>query len=58
MPKDSLIDAPQFGITHPTIMLNPPTSLIAAQIHEWEPRVQIAVVEAPQGEDMTLARMG
>jgi hypothetical protein len=39
------------------IMINPPTTLIAAQIKEWEPRAQITSVEAPQGEDMTLANI-
>jgi hypothetical protein len=38
VPKGSLIDEPEFGITDPTFMLNPPTELIAAQIKEWESR--------------------
>jgi hypothetical protein len=37
-------------------MIRPPTDLITAQIEEWKPRGQIRAVEAPNGEDMMLAK--
>jgi phage baseplate assembly protein W len=57
VPKGSLIDEPEFGITDPTFMIRPRVNLIAAQMHEWEPRAQVIAVEAPVGEDMTLANI-
>ena len=51
------VDQPDFGITDPTFMINPPTTLIVSHIREWEPRAQIEAIEAPQGEDMTLANI-
>ena len=38
-------------------MIRPRVNLIAAQMHEWEPRAQVIAVEAPVGEDMTLANI-
>jgi hypothetical protein len=57
VPKGSLIDEHEFGITDPTFMIRPPTALITAQIEEWESRGKVTAIEAPPGEDMTLANI-
>jgi hypothetical protein len=52
-----LAEAEAACVDHPTFTINPPSAVIAAQIKEWEPRAQVTAVEAPQGEDMTLANI-
>jgi hypothetical protein len=38
-------------------MINPPTGLITAQVEEWESRGKVSAIEAPPGEDLTLANI-
>lgn len=54
VPIGSLIDEIEFGITDPTFMINPPVSMIAAQVREWESRAPVSGVSQPQGQDMTM----